>query len=117
MIGGPFQQYGSGLCCTLKALRKGHPQIFNTDQAANLRATGTLLKAAYASAWTAAAGPDNVFIERLWRTVKYEDVYLKDYADGQSLYAGLKRYFHFYNHERPHSALDNRTPASCHGYN
>ena len=60
---------------------------------------------------------DNVFIERLWRTVKYEDVYLKDYADGQSLYAGLKRYFHFYNHERPHSALDNRTPASCHGYN
>ena len=49
--------------------------------------------------------------------MKYEDVYLKDYADGQSLYAGLKRYFHFYNHERPHSALDNRTPASCHGYN
>ena len=55
---------------------------------------------------------DNVFIERLWRTVKYEDIYLREYADGHELHAGLARYFHFYNYERPHSALENKTPAS-----
>jgi putative transposase len=114
---------GSGFCVAAlgKALRKGHPQIFNTDQGSQFTSeefTGTLLKAAVRISMDGRGRAlDNVFIERLWRTVKYEDVYLKDYADGQSLYAGLKRYFHFYNHERPHSALDNRTPASCHGYN
>ena len=54
---------------------------------------------------------DNVFIERLWRSVKYEDIYLRDYADGLELHAGLRCYFRFYNHKRPHSALENRTPA------
>ncbi|MCX5772048.1 MAG: integrase core domain-containing protein, partial [Candidatus Hydrogenedentes bacterium] len=49
-----------------------------------------------------------------WRSVKYEDIYLRDYPDGHALHAGLSRYFRFYNHQRPHSALDNRTPASCH---
>jgi len=54
---------------------------------------------------------DNAFIERLWRSVKYEDIYLRDYADGHELHAGLTKYFRFYNHQRPHSGLGNETPA------
>jgi putative transposase len=54
---------------------------------------------------------DNVFIERLWWTVKYENVYPKDYADGHALHRGLERYFDYYNNERKHSELDNATPA------
>lgn len=55
---------------------------------------------------------DNLFIERLWWTVKYEDVYPKAYADGIELYHGLTRYFHYYNEERGHSSLDKMTPAA-----
>src|SRR4030067_2582993 len=54
---------------------------------------------------------DNLFIERLWRTVKYEEVYLKAYLDGRDARTGLGSYFRFYNTERPHQALDYRTPA------
>ena len=54
---------------------------------------------------------DNVFIERLWRTVKYEDVYLQDYGSGGELQNGLRSYFRFYCEERPHSSLGYRTPA------
>jgi len=54
---------------------------------------------------------DNVFTERLWRTVKYEDVYLRDYATPKETRAGLGSYFEFYNLERPHQALGYRTPA------
>ena len=53
---------------------------------------------------------DNIFIERLWRTVKYENVYLQAYADGVSLYQGLAQYFEFYNKERFHQSLDYQTP-------
>ena len=53
----------------------------------------------------------NVFIERLWWTVKYEEVYPKDYADGWALHEGLGNYFEYYNGERKHSALDKSTPA------
>ena len=53
---------------------------------------------------------DNAFVERLWWTVKYEDVYPKDYEDGQRLHAGRDTVFHYYNHERQHSSLDKRTP-------
>ena len=55
---------------------------------------------------------DNIFVERLWRTVKYEDIYLKDYADVPMLIGGLGAYFDFYNRERPHQSLGYRTPAS-----
>ena len=55
---------------------------------------------------------DNIFVERLWRTVKYEDVYLKGYATMGELLLGLTRYFGFYNDERPHQALNNRTPEA-----
>ena len=54
---------------------------------------------------------DNVFIERLWRSVKYEEVYLKDYQTVAEAKLGLGRYFEFYNNERPHQSLDYRTPA------
>ncbi len=54
---------------------------------------------------------DNLFIERLWRTVKYEEVYLKAYQDGRDARAGIGDYFRFYNAERPHQALGYRTPA------
>ena len=58
---------------------------------------------------------DNVFVERLWRSVKYEEVYLKDYASVPAARAGLADYFAFYNHERPHQALAYRTPAEVYG--
>lgn len=54
---------------------------------------------------------DNVFIERLWRSVKHEDIYLKGYASAPELENGLERYFHFYNHDRLHQALQYRTSA------
>ena len=57
---------------------------------------------------------DNVFIERLWRTVKYEDIYLKSYETGADCQKGLAKYFKFYNHERPHQSLDYRTPWAVH---
>ena len=55
---------------------------------------------------------DNVFVERLWRTVKYEDVYLKDYSDPSEALRNLRSYFSFYNGQRPHQALDYRTPQA-----
>jgi putative transposase len=55
---------------------------------------------------------DNVFTERLWRTVKYEEIYLKDYADGADCHSAIERYFPFYNEERFHQALDYQTPAA-----
>jgi putative transposase len=54
---------------------------------------------------------DNIFVERLWRTVKYEDIYLKEYANVPALITGLTNYFIFYNDERFHQSLDHRTPA------
>ncbi len=54
---------------------------------------------------------DNIFVERLWRTVKYEDIYLKQYADVRALTLGLTDYFQLYNYERPHQSLQNCTPA------
>ena len=54
---------------------------------------------------------DNIFVERLWRTVKDEKVYLSDFQSVAEAYAKLKTYFEFYNHERLHQALDYRTPA------
>lgn len=55
---------------------------------------------------------DNIFIERLWRTVKYEEVYLKEYDSPRTALQNLGHYFHFYNEERLHQSLDYRTPAS-----
>ncbi len=57
------------------------------------------------------ADPDYIGMERLWRTVKYEEVYLKAYSNGREARVGLEAYFHFYNTQRPHQALGYRTPA------
>ena len=55
---------------------------------------------------------DNIFVERLWRSVKYEHVYLRPAADGLELYKGLKEYFSFYNRQRRHQGLDYKTPET-----
>lgn len=110
----------AGFCtATLsRALRTGRPHIFNTDQGSQFTSeefTGTLLKADIQISMDGRGRAlDNVFIERLWRSLKYEDIYLRDYCDGHALHKGLARYFRFYNHERPPSSLGNRTPARCH---
>jgi len=110
----------SAFCVTTlkRALKTARPNIFNTDQGRQFTSeefTGTLMKADVRISMDGRGRAlDNVFVERLWRSVKYEDIYLREYPDGHALHAGLSRYFRFYNHERPHSALDNRTPASCH---
>ena len=57
---------------------------------------------------------DNIFVERLWRTVKYEDIYIRDYASLSALTRGLAAYFRFYNHERYHQSLDYAVPAAVH---
>ena len=98
-----------------EALGRGKPLIFNTDQGSQFTSevfTG-LLKANGIAVSMDGKGRcvDNVFIERLWRTVKYEEVYLKAYESGSEARAGLAAYFEFYNTRRPHQALGYRTPA------
>jgi len=98
-----------------EALRQGTPEIFNTDQGVQFTCeafTGAL-KAQGVKISMDGRGRcyDNIFVERLWRTVKYEEVYLRDYADPVEARQGLKAYFRFYNEQRPHQALDYRTPA------
>jgi len=98
-----------------QALMIGKPEVFNTDQGSQFTSeafTGVLLDNQIAISMDGRGRAlDNVFTERLWWTVKYEEVYPKDYADGHSLHHGLERYFEYYNHERNHSALDKKVPA------
>ena len=95
--------------------RFGRPHIFNTDQGVQFTSdafVGALLdQGILVSMDGKGRATDNVFIERLWRSVKYEDVYLKSYSDGQTLFAGLETYFQFYNTQRPHQHLAQLTPA------
>jgi putative transposase len=97
------------------ALGKGRPDIFNTDQGSQFTGDGftSLLERHGVRISMDGKGRyrDNLFIERLWRTVKYEEVYLKAYQDGKDARVGLREYFRFYNGERPHQALGYRTPA------
>ena len=101
------------------ALATGRPEIFNTDQGAQFTSDAftALLRTASVQISMDGRGRalDNVFVERLWRSVKYEEVYLKDYASVPAARAGLADYFAFYNHERPHQALAYRTPAEVCG--
>ena len=98
-----------------EALRKGQPEIFNTDQGAQFTSEvfTRLLEQHGVRISMDGKGrySDNLFIERLWRTVKYEEVYLKAYQDGRDARISLGNYFRFYNAERPHQALGYRTPA------
>ena len=97
-------------------LRFGKPQIFNTDQGSQFTSmafTGTLERAGIQISMDGRGRwMDNVFIERLWRSLKYEDVYLKGYADGHELHEGLADWIAFYNNRRPHQALGHRTPMA-----
>jgi putative transposase len=99
-----------------EALRRGKPEVFNTDQGVQFTAeafTGRLLSAGVAVSMDGRGRClDNVFVERLWRSVKYEDVYLKGYETVPALQQGLGCYFPFYNSERPHQSLDYRTPEA-----
>jgi putative transposase len=94
--------------------RYGRPEIFNTDQGSQFTSaafTGLLLENAIAVSMDGrGAWRDNVFVERLWRSVKYEEVYLRAYDSVGEARASLSRYFAFYNTKRPHSSLDAWTP-------
>jgi putative transposase len=109
----------AGFCveCLEDALRThGKPEIFNTDQGSQFTSdafTGVLLEAGIAISMDGRGRAlDNIFVERLWRSVKYEDIYLKGYATLPELLLGLTEYFAFYNGERPHQGLGNRTPEA-----
>ena len=97
-----------------EALTQTKPEIFNSDQGSQYTAEAftSRLEAAGVAISMDGRGRaiDNVFVERLWRSVKYEDVYLKDYVDGWQADASLAAYFRFYNNERIHQALGYRTP-------
>jgi putative transposase len=102
-----------------EALGRGTPEVFNTDQGVQFTAgawTGRLERAGVAVSMDGRGRClDNVFVERLWRSVKYEDVYLKGYERVPELEGGLRAYFGFYNAERLHQSLDYRTPAEVYG--
>ena len=100
-----------------EALAKhGKPEIFNTDQGSQFTAaafTGALLEAGVRISMDGRGRwMDNVFIERLWRSLKYEDIYLKGYADGREAKAGIGEYFAFYNERRLHQAHGYRAPMA-----
>ena len=98
-----------------RALRWGRPEIFNSDQGSQFTSekfTGTLEKHGIAVSMDGRGRClDNIFIERLWRSLKYEEVYLRDYARVPEAHAGIGAWFRFYNHERLHQSLGYRTPA------
>lgn len=100
------------------ALKKRKPDIFNTDQGAQFAALAFTSRLHEAEIRASMDGRgrafDNVSVERLWRTVKYEHVYLYDYATVIELEKGLGQYFTFYNNERPHQSLAYQTPAEVH---
>jgi len=103
------------LTATHAALSQASPVIWNSDQGSQFTSpqyTGLLRDAGVQISMDGRGRAlDNVFTERLWRTVKYEEVYLHDYANPREARSGLCRYFEFYNQERPHQALDYHTPA------
>jgi len=98
-----------------RSLTRTKPAIFNTDQGVQFTAlsfTACLEGAGVAISMDGRGRAlDNIFIERLWRSLKYEDIYIHEYATVMALEAGLQRYFTLYNYERPHQSLRNQTPA------
>ncbi|MGB7719649.1 MAG: IS3 family transposase [Bryobacteraceae bacterium] len=99
-----------------RALRRGRPEIFNSDQGSQFTSEKFTRELAGRQVAISMDGRgrcmDNIFVERLWRSLKYEEVYLKNYASVTEARAGIAGYFRFYNHERLHQSLDYRTPAA-----
>jgi putative transposase len=112
-----FNTLDAGFCIEAleEALKKGSPDIFNTDQGGQFTSeafTGLLDQHGIRISMDGKGSyNDNLFIERLWRTVKYEEVYLKAYQNGRDARISLGNYFRFYNAERPHQSHGYRTPA------
>jgi len=102
-----------------EALSGGCPEVFNTDQGVQFTSPSYTSRLEAAGAKVSMDGKgrclDNVFVERLWRTVKYEEVYLWRHETVLALQSGLARYFGYYNGERRHQSLENRTPAEVYG--
>ena len=98
-----------------KALRSGKPEIFNTDQGSQFTSLSFVNKVLdnniKLSMDSKGRALDNIFIERLWRSLKYEDIYLKEYQSIPELFEGMKNYFYFYNNKRMHQSLKYKTPA------
>ncbi len=98
-----------------KALRSGKPEIFNTDQGSQFTSLSFVNKVLdnniRLSMDSKGRALDNIFIERLWRSLKYEDIYLKEYRTITELFEGMKNYFYFYNNKRMHQSLKYKTPA------
>ena len=100
------------------ALEKGVPEIFNSDQGSQFTSdefTGKLISKGIAISMDGRGRAfDNIFTERLWRSVKYEDIYLKDYEVCREVREGLEKYFSFYNNRRCHQSLEYKTPYEVH---
>lgn len=101
------------------ALLKATPEIWNSDQGSHFTSPQYIRRLKNADIQVSMDGRgrarDNIFTERLWRTIKYEEVYLHDYASPKEAHRQIASYIHFYNFERPHQALDYRTPAQLYG--
>ena len=98
-----------------EAMQISTPEIFHSDQGKQYTSSKFVDTLKDNSIRVSMSGRgrafDNILVERLWRTVKYEEVYLREYADGHDLIRSLRRYFDYYNNQRPHSSLGYRTPA------
>jgi len=98
-----------------QALRSATPQIWNTDQGSQFTSPQLIVLVEAAGVQISMDGKgrahDNIFTERLWRSLKYEEVYLADYGNPREAREGIGQYFRFYNTERPHQALDYRRPV------
>lgn len=101
-----------------ESLTKGSPEIFNTDQGVQFTSGAWVRRLESAGVKVSMDGVgrchDNIFVERLWRSVKYERLYPQRYGSVRELEAGLREYFVWYNEVRPHQSLSYRTPASVH---
>jgi putative transposase len=100
------------------ALKKARPEIWNSDQGSHFTSPKYIQRLLDAQVQISMDGRgraiDNVFTERLWRSVKYEEVYLKDYDSPREARQGIENYLTFYNYERPHQSLEYSTPAEVH---
>jgi putative transposase len=107
------------LCALEAALQFGKAEIHNSDQGAQFTCytyTDAVVNAGMKISMDGKGRAlDNVFVERLWRSVKYEDIYLRDYANPREAAKGLRDYFIFYNYDRPHQSLNGKTPAEIYG--